>query len=288
MAEYASAAGFRAAVEAKLRQTAHKLGVPSYIVRRQAALERLLVRLGRAAPGRWAVKGGFALETRLGDRARASLDLDADHAVGGDAAREDLQRAAIVDLGDHFAFAVTETETFRESTDSLAIRYHLESSLAGRPFEPIQVDVTDAPQVPWDAQPARRLGLLAEFGFEPIDFLLVPLERQAAEKLHAYTRTYRGGPTTRVRDLVDLLLVRQHENLNTTALVASIVEVFARRATHAVPASLPPPPGALAVAYRKQAERVGLSNSMAEAHGLLSEWLNPVLAEIQSGRSEEP
>jgi len=33
----------------------------------------------RMAPDRWAVKGGLALETRLGDRARVSLDLDADH-----------------------------------------------------------------------------------------------------------------------------------------------------------------------------------------------------------------
>jgi hypothetical protein len=150
------------------------------------------------------------------------------------------------------------------------------------------VDVTDVPQVPWDAQPARRPGLLAEFGFEPIDFLVIPLERQAAEKLHAYTRTYRSGPTTRVRDLVDLLLIEQHKDLDATVLVASITEVFARRSTHAVPSSLPPPPGELAVAYRKQAERVGLTTSLAAAHRLLSEWLNPVLAGIRSGRDERP
>lgn len=50
------------AVEARLRERARRLGVPAYIVRRQAALERLVVRLSTVAPGRWAVKGGRTLE----------------------------------------------------------------------------------------------------------------------------------------------------------------------------------------------------------------------------------
>jgi hypothetical protein len=36
--------------------------VPAYVLRRQAALERLLVRLSKVAPGRWAIKGGIGLE----------------------------------------------------------------------------------------------------------------------------------------------------------------------------------------------------------------------------------
>ena len=41
-----------------------------------SAFERLLVRLELGAPGRWVVKGGMALEMRLGDRARSTRDLD--------------------------------------------------------------------------------------------------------------------------------------------------------------------------------------------------------------------
>jgi hypothetical protein len=76
------------------------------------------------------VKGGFALETRLGERARVSVDLDADHMRGADAARSDLQRAGIEDVGDHFGFAVAGTEELREAGVGLAVRYKLESSLA--------------------------------------------------------------------------------------------------------------------------------------------------------------
>jgi len=113
--DYATPAAFRAAVEARLRERARRLGVPTYVVRRQAALERLMARLSKVAAGRWALKGGFALETRLGERARASLDLDAEHRQGAEAARADLQRAAIEDVGDHFAFAVVGSEVLAES-----------------------------------------------------------------------------------------------------------------------------------------------------------------------------
>ena len=123
-----------------------------------------MVRLTRVAPDRWAVKGGLALETRLGDRARVSLDLDADHLNGGEAARADLQRAATEDVGDHFAFALVGSETLRDAGVGLAVRYTLECSLAGRSFEPVQVDVTIAPPDGWDAQPARRPGLLTDLG----------------------------------------------------------------------------------------------------------------------------
>ena len=280
MRRYATPAAFRSAVEAKLRDRARRVSAPAYILRRQAALERLIVRLARVAPDRWAVKGGLALDTRLGDRARVSLDLDADHLKGGEAARADLQRAAAEDVGDHFAFALVGSETLRDAGVGLAVRYALECSLAGRSFEPVQVDVTIAPPDVWDAQPARRPGLLTDLGLGPIDLLLVPLERQVAEKLHALTRTYRGGETTRVRDLVDLLLVRQHEHVDAAMLRNAIQQVFNRRATHPVPTRLPPPPRALAVAYRRAAEPVGVATTLDAARRTLADWLDPVLAEI--------
>ena len=278
MREYATPAAFRVAVEARLRERARGLGVPAYVVRRQAALERLLVRLMRVAPESWALKGGLALETRLGARARVSIDIDADHVRGAGAARADLQRAAIEDAGDHFGFAVVGSEELRDAGVGLAVRYKLEGALAGRPFEPLQVDVTIAPPDPWDAQPRWRPGLLSELGLGPFEVLLIPLERQVAEKLHAYTRTYQGGGTTRARDLVDLLLIRQHERVDAGLLRDAVRRVFSRRATHAVPERLPPPPNGLAVAFRREARGVCPVASLAEAYQLLAQWLDPVLA----------
>lgn len=162
MRQYGSPAAFRAAVDARLRSRARRLGVEAYILRRQAALERLTARLSEVAPGRWALKGGLALGIRLGERARPSLDLDADHLSGAEAAREDLQRAAVEDLGDYFAFAVTGSQELREGGLSLAVRYRVECSVAGTFFEPLQVDVSIAPPDTWDAEPAQQPGLLAD------------------------------------------------------------------------------------------------------------------------------
>src|SRR2546430_353907 len=176
MRQYASPQDFRGAIEARLRARAQKDSVPVMAIRRQAALERLIARLMSVAPGRWALKGGFALDTRLGARARTSMDMDVDHAQGASAAREDLQRAVAEDLGDHFSFAITSVEDLGEGGVPLAQRYRIECTVANTLFEILQVDVTLAPPEVWDAEPARRPGLLADVGLGPIDVLLVPLE----------------------------------------------------------------------------------------------------------------
>jgi len=103
---------------------------------------------------------------------------------------------------------------------------------------------------------------------------------QIAEKPHAYTRTYQGSGTTRARDLVDLLLIRHHERVDVPLLRETVRRVFLRRATHAVPGCVPPPPAALAVACRREARHVTVVAGLEEAHQLLAQWLNPVLAEI--------
>ncbi len=51
MRRYDNPAAFRAAVEARLRNRAHRLGVAAYIPRRQAALERLITILFRHIRG---------------------------------------------------------------------------------------------------------------------------------------------------------------------------------------------------------------------------------------------
>ena len=94
MRQYPNPAAFRAAIDTRLRSHARTAGIPVQVVRRQAALERLMARLARVAPGRWALKGGLAMDTRLPEHARASMDMDIDHMLGAAAAREDLEKLA--------------------------------------------------------------------------------------------------------------------------------------------------------------------------------------------------
>lgn len=282
MREYPSPAAFRAAIDIRLRNYARKVGVPVQVVRRQAALDRLMARLAQVAPGRWALKGGLALSTRLPEHARASMDMEIDHMLGAAASREDLLHAAAEDLDDHFAFAILRTEDVQEGGRPLALRYRFEASVAGTAFEHVQVDVTTLPPELWEVEAAQRPGLLSDVGLGSIEVMLVPLERQVAEKVHAYTRRY-NGVSTRVRDLVDLVIIRLYESVDARRLRDEITRTFARRDTHPVPDELPAPPADWARAYAEEAKAVGIPPGLADGHQLAATWLDPVLQGTTTG-----
>ncbi|MCP4898771.1 MAG: nucleotidyl transferase AbiEii/AbiGii toxin family protein [bacterium] len=64
------------ALETRLRNTAHRRGTDLQRLRRRVAFERLLARLFVQDDPPWLLKGGYALELRLQDQARSTLDLD--------------------------------------------------------------------------------------------------------------------------------------------------------------------------------------------------------------------
>jgi hypothetical protein len=74
------------------------------------------------------------------------------------------------------------------------------------------------------------------------------------------------------------MLIREHERLDPAVLRDAIQRVFDRRATHGIPKRLLPPPRDLAVGYRREAKQVRVVPGLEEAHRLLADWLDPVLA----------
>ena len=73
---YETLAAFRQALDRRLADEGRRLGVDPQRLRRRVVFERFLVRLEQADPGRWVLKDGTLLEVRLGNRARATKDLD--------------------------------------------------------------------------------------------------------------------------------------------------------------------------------------------------------------------
>jgi predicted nucleotidyltransferase component of viral defense system len=67
---------FRMALEARLRTAAQSQGTALQRLQRRVAFERLLARLFVQDDPPWLLKGGYALELRLEERARSTLDLD--------------------------------------------------------------------------------------------------------------------------------------------------------------------------------------------------------------------
>jgi Nucleotidyl transferase AbiEii toxin, Type IV TA system len=125
---------FRRALEERLRKRAESEGQPIIRLRKRVVFERCTVRLQRYAKSPWVLKGGFALELRLGNMARMTNDMDLTVDLDAESTslsslsarlREGLQR----ENEDKFIFIVVEgqrelptqgAKTFRFTVDSKA------------------------------------------------------------------------------------------------------------------------------------------------------------------------
>lgn len=122
--------------------------------------------------------------------------------------------------------------------------------------------------------------LLAFAELEPVTVLAVPLETQVAEKLHAYTRTYRAGRTsTRVKDLVDMVLIAESFALDASSLGHGIDATFADRGTHPVPGALPLPPAEWRTPFAALARELDVPSTSA-GHSVAASLLDPVLGGV--------
>ena len=71
--KYQNGGDFRRALEQRLHSQSIKTGVPLVRLRKMVAFDRFLARL---QPEQWVLKGGVALQLRLGSRARTTKDID--------------------------------------------------------------------------------------------------------------------------------------------------------------------------------------------------------------------
>ncbi len=276
---YESPAALRQAFDDRLRNEAMARGIDLQRLRRRAVFERMLVRLERAETGRWVLKGGMALELRLGDRARATKDLDlvlreASHQAAE--IRDLLIEALSKDPdGDGFEFRVgSATALDVDQAGRPGWRFPIEADLAGRLFAKVRVDVVARTEEIDSTERLRLPGLLAFVGVPTADIEVVDRAQHFAEKLHALTRTYAGErPSTRVKDLPDLILLIDDGLEPGTEVLQTTERVFASRATHPLPAELPDPPVAWGPAHAVLVEELDVSaGSVDEAMSVLREF----------------
>jgi hypothetical protein len=273
---YASGRAFRQALESRLREQALRTSTPLVRLRKLVAFDRFLARLACAQPQPWLLKGGFALQLRLADRARLTKDIDLLLRLPDADARLLLQQAVARDLGDWFAFAVAAPA--QAGALAFVQRFPVHSMLDGRTFEDFHVDVGTGDPVVDEVDVLRTPALLAFAGLEPTAFPAYPLTQHIAEKLHAYTQPHEAGEGTRVRDLVDLLLIAGHAPIESGRLREAIEATFRVRATHALPALLPAPPAAWRAPFRQLAREVGLfQQDLTAGYAAAAQFLDPVL-----------
>jgi hypothetical protein len=254
----ATAAATRQAIEARLNQRARDEKTDANRLRRRLVFERLLVRLDAAEPGAWVVKGGMALEWRLGTRARATRDLDLvlrGETLPGVEIRDRLVEILTRDpQEDHFSFEIGPAQEL-----AVGLRFSVLARLAGREFASVRIDVASGGEELLATELLRLPSTVPAYPqLAPPRVEVAAPAQQFAEKLHALTRDYGEHPNTRLRDLVDLLILLEEDLVPTRGLLPVVRHVFDSRAMQVVPQEIPDPPPGWAADYAHLASQAGL------------------------------
>ncbi len=270
---YRDPEAFRAALEARLRQASKD---PQDLSRRRriVAFDRLLARLAMTDHCGWVLKGGAALEFRMPEQARSTRDIDLALASDLEAADRLLQDLVGDTFGDYFSFRVTRRRELSDISDrGLVVRFSVDVLLGSRMFESIVVDVVAGEGMPAIAERVE-LGRALGFADVPtVELAVIDLRTHWAEKLSAYLRRYDDRPNTRVKDLVDLVLLVEHGLEPDDFLREAVEATFARRSQHLPRSNLPSMADAWAEPYAEMASDLGLTTVTASgAHDLIESF----------------
>ena len=270
---YATAAAFRMALEEYIGRLHRVNDLAIARLRKRIAFERFLKRLQAPPDSPWVLKGAVALDLRFGNRARATKDLDlgmdlspSNHTPpdpGQVAVR--LKAAAAVSIEDFFVFNLPgEWEKIPLEPGIRAYRFRARASLAGRPFEEFRVDVGLGVQLISAPDEVPESDILAFSGIPPGRFRAIPLSQHFADKMHALTFPWKDRENTRVKDLVDLVLILEASPPEPASARLALEAVFDRRDTHRLPTRIPDPPRLWAGPYHASATEIGLSHATVD------------------------
>jgi predicted nucleotidyltransferase component of viral defense system len=267
---YNTPAAFRQALEERLRQRARETGEPLVRMRKRIVFERCMARLQGKPDNPWVVKGGFALELRLGMQARMTKDLDLGVDLGyfggqihtaTDVAlklRQDLGKS----MEDGLTFQVpSRGEHALPIPGVQAYRFTVEARLDGRQFETMTVDVgIGDPLIP----PFDELNGSDLLSFADIPVVTIRATSRAqhfAEKVHALTRPFDDRVNTRVKDLADIMLLMNLGLSDPSAVMAAVTEVFDARKSHDIPQTIQNTPSTWGNSFAAMAKELSLDET---------------------------
>lgn len=275
--KYAAGSSFRQALEERIREFHSEQNIPIVRLRKQVAFERFICRLILHQPDQWILKGGLALQLRLGLQARTTKDVDFLNTAVSPEIYDSMSEAAKMDLGDWFAYEVERPEGKDENKPG-GNRYQVRCFLDGRLFENFHVDVGVGEIVLEPLEWFSFNAILSFAGIEPTSVPCFPVIQQIAEKFHALTQPHVSGGSSRSKDLTDIILLAKLGNINGLDLKQAIISTFDSRTTHVLPAELPPLPKSLSREFDHLLDSLDLPFETFEMAELaLDQFFNPVL-----------
>ena len=234
-----------AAATARAKTTAKATGADVGALLRQFVYGRFLARIFHDPDAPWVLKGGTAVLARVND-ARTTKDVDLLHELQDiDAALELLRAAIATDLGDHFRFVIMGHErslggTGQPHVDGYRVRVDAYCGAARK--ESFSVDLvtgslmTTSPEITTDTALELR-------GLSSPPMRLYPVVDHIADKLCATQARYGAAgdrPSSRVRDLVDIVVLARSQDVDGTALIGAIRAEWVHRGLQGDPVFAPP------------------------------------------------
>ncbi len=128
-------------------------------------------------------------------------------------------------------------------------RCSVEARLAGRTFARFHLDIGLGDPVLNQPDWLEGSAQLAFAGIPATRVAVYPLDQQFAEKIHAYTFPWQDRDNTRIKDLVDLVLLVHLGQLDPNHVRRALAATFETRGTHLLPTHLPEPSPAWAESY---------------------------------------
>lgn len=259
-------------------------------LQRQFIYDRFLARVFSVSGEQWVLKGGNALLVRL-RTARHSQDLDLFRRTGTiESAAAELMEAAAVDLADHFRFEVRLTELRPERhgqpATSLAM-LHVTAYVGVRQVFQFTVDVVVGSIVTSAAQRVVPVPVVEVAGLTSPAYLLYPIADHIADKVCATFEPHPGGkPSSRVRDLVDLVIIARTQTVDASDLRLAVEAERLNRnlpclSGYATPASWRTTYSGLALTVAECSEH----RTYEQAVALVRTFLDPVLGgTVKTGR----
>ena len=176
---------------------------------------RLLCRVFSVPDSPFLLKGGQSMLART-PSARATRDIDLlsrEDDLG--AALSELRELASLDLGDFMRFEFAGSKPIKaEDEYRSGLKVTFVPLLGARRLQPVSVDLV-VDQIPCGEPelltPADRIEVE---GVPVFDYRVYPIVNSIADKLCGIIETHDGRPSSRVKDLVDLLIYTTNEDLD--------------------------------------------------------------------------
>ena len=250
-------------------------------LRRKVAFDRLLARIFSNKNSKFYLKGGYALEMRIAE-ARVTKDIDLTcvlralnkYDILTEIIWDEIQALAKLDLNDFFSYQIGKPQIDLDNAPYGGSRYPVSAMIDGKLFVRFQLDVgadiVDVDQV----EQLKGVDWLDFCNVQAPMIATISIEQQLAEKLHAYSLPRGGRLNSRVKDLIDMVLLLNIRPIQTEDFKKILHKTFTTRKTHSIPKLLDPPPSEWIIRFNEMAKECGIDQDMTSCFKKVSRFYN--------------